>query len=157
MPQVEWFLGSKDNINVAMLKPASGAFVNGEKVWADPVIVDNVIYFSTFRGDIEDVEPLSDVVTPGYLYSRFILGAPALIGTTGFAGGETYLQLVSKTRSAVTKGEVRTVSEGLTKTDVWINEYDSTLEVVAQNGEIQGDKNVKLKIKSWREVYKIIR
>ena len=77
--------------------------------------------------------------------------------TTGFAGGEAYLQLVSKTRAAVTKGEVRTVSEGLTKTDVWINEYDSTLQVVAQNGEIKGDKNVKLKIKSWREVYRIIR
>jgi len=62
-----------------------------------------------------------------------------------------YLQLTSKARKAVTLGERRQVG-GTTKRDVYIQEYDSTIERLEQPGT-----RVLLIIKSWREVYKIIR
>ena len=57
----------------------------------------------------------------------------------------------------MTKGNVRKSDDGTTKTDVWINEYDSTLEALSVSGELQGMGNFKLKIRSWREIYRIIR
>jgi len=156
-PRVEWYLGNKADITVTNNLASSGALAMGEKIWADPVLVDGVIYFSTFMGNIEDVEPLSDEVTPGYLYARWVVAAPALVGKTAFSGAETYLTLASKTRSAVAKGEVRKADDGTTRTDIWVNEYDSTLQVVSISGELQGAGNFKLKIRSWREIYRIIR
>jgi hypothetical protein len=75
------------------------------------------------------------------------MGKSAL--TVGTATREN-IQLISKSRRAVTLGE-RSAAGGTNKREVYIHEYDSTIERLEQGtGSF-------LKIKSWREVYKIIR
>jgi hypothetical protein len=60
------------------------------------------------------------------------------------------LQLASKAREAVTIGE-RQKAPGTYKREVYIQEYDSTIERLEQPvGAI-------LRITSWREIFKIIR
>ncbi len=89
----------------------------------------------------------------GRLYARFVrsvagstVGATALKSTGGVAA-ESY-QLASKARRAVTIGERQKVP-GSYKREVYIQEYDSTVERLEQPiGSL-------LKILSWREILKI--
>jgi len=80
------------------------------------------------------------------------VGGSALGGSafTGASGTLQSLDLASKTRSAVTLGDVERV-EGTRKREVYIQEYDSTIQKLEQAVPAV------LKIKSWREIYKIIR
>jgi hypothetical protein len=149
---VEWYLGDAAELNLSSSLRAGG-FGIGEKVWADPVISDNVIYFSTLKGSIENVNPCMNLSDVGRLYARFVrtvagsvVGASAL-KTTGGVAAESY-QLASKARRAVTIGERQKVP-GSYKREVYIQEYDSTIERLEQPiGSL-------LKILSWREIYKI--
>jgi hypothetical protein len=59
------------------------------------------------------------------------------------------LNLAIKTRSAVTIGETSTAEGGVKKREVYIQEYNSTVQRLEQ---LTGGL---LKIKSWREVYSI--
>ena len=61
------------------------------------------------------------------------------------------LTLSIKTRSAVTLGEQSVTEGGIRKRDVYIQEYDSTIQKLEQ---VTGGL---LKIKSWREIYQIIK
>jgi outer membrane protein assembly factor BamB len=152
-PEVEWYMGDPALLN---LDPADdiGDLDIGEKVWADPVVANYIAYFSTLTGSIESVDPCANLAGVGKLYGRFVVAyAGSAIGSTAFRSAQGTLQnldLASKTRSAVTLGETQQVS-GMNKREVYIQEYDSTIQKIEQPvGAI-------VKVKSWREIYKIIR
>jgi len=151
---VEWFIGDSSELNLdASLD--QGDLGVGEKVWADPKIADYIVYFSTLTGSIESVDPCESLAGVGNLYARFIVAkAGNPIGSTAFntaAGPAEALELEIKTRSAVTIGESGRVPGQARKREVYIQEYNSTLQRLEQFiGAL-------LRIKSWREVYKIIR
>lgn len=152
-PEVEWFIGSHSELNLPQSKD-KGDLIIGEKVWADPKISDYIVYFSTLTGDIESVNPCESLQGVGRLYARFVWSKGSNVkGGTAFttaSGDQESLQLEIKTRSAVTLGESSRAG-GARKREVYIQEYDSTIQRLEQKvGAI-------LKIKSWREIYKIIK
>jgi len=163
--RVEWFMGDPDVLNLSAEKDA-GDLTAGEKVWADPKIprYNYTVYFSTLTGNIETVDPCESVSGVGRLYGRFIksvAGSP--IGGTAFrnAGGSMeHLGLEIKTRAAVTLGDtIKTRAAvtlgdteragGVRKQEVYIQEYDSTIQKLEQ------PSGALLKVKSWREIIKI--
>jgi hypothetical protein len=152
-PTVEWFMGDPAQLNLDPAKDVGDLGI-GEKVWSDPVVANSIVYFNTLTGSIESVDPCSNLVGVGKLYGRFVqsVGGSALGGSafTGASGTLQSLDLASKTRSAVTLGDVERV-EGTRKRDVYIQEYDSTIQKLEQ------PVPAVLKILSWREIYKIIR
>jgi len=106
-------------------------------------------------GSIESVDPCANLGGVGKLYARFIVSfAGAGIGGTAFktaTGPVESLNLAIKTRSAVTIGEQQSTETGLRKREVYIQEYNSTVQKLEQTtGGL-------IKIKSWREIYKIIK
>jgi hypothetical protein len=153
-PAVEWFIGDPTDLGLSS-SIDMGTFGVGEKVWADPVISDNIVYFSTLTGSIENVNPCVNLANAGYLYARYIQTlSGGTLGTTALKGmGNTTtpsVQLTSKARRAVTLGE-RQSGGGTTKREVYIQEYDSSIQRLEQGtGSF-------LRILWWREVYKIIR
>ncbi len=153
MAEVEWFLGNPDAAGVRTADKDVGNLGVGEKIWADPKIADLTVYFSTLTGSIESVDPCSNLGGAGKLYARFITSmAGSAVGGTAFrspTGPLESLNLAIKTRSAVTLGETSTAEGGLRKREVYIQEYDSTVQRLEQ---LTGGL---LKINSWREVYSI--
>ncbi len=152
-PEVEWFMG--DPALVA-LDPAldMGDLDAGAKVWSDPVVANYIVYFSTLTLSIESVDPCVNLEGAGKLYGRFIQSlAGSAVGGSAFRGASGTLQnldLASKTRAAVTLGDTTKVN-GDRKREVYIQEYDSTVQKLEQPiGAV-------LTVKSWREVYKVIR
>jgi len=163
-PEAEWFIGDNEYLNLNQASDM-GDMEKGEKVWADPVISDGVVYFSTFEGNIEDVDPMKDQDLDGKLYARYVDVSKWTPGSTAFSGSETYLVLKSKTRAAVTIGGMRENEENIRERDVFIHEYDSTLQILSRGGGALyghdegpgGGKKRALSIRSWREVYEIIK
>jgi hypothetical protein len=90
----------------------------------------------------------------GKLYARYVQAySGSAVGSSAFKDASGTLQsldLASKTRSAVTVGEISRV-QGDRKRDVYIQEYDSTIQKLEQ------PVSAVLRIKSWREIYRIIR
>lgn len=119
------------------------------------MIADGIIYFSTLRGSIEAVNPCINLGEAGRLYARYVRMTSTIpAGGTAFKTAEgappEYLDLVSKARRAVTVGEAQSVGGQALKREVYVQEYDSTIEMLEQPiGSL-------LRIKSWREVYRII-
>ncbi len=153
-PQVEWFIGDEKEVGLPISKKA-GNLEPGEKIWADPVISDYIIYFTTLKGSIEASDPCQNLGDFGRLYARFVqagMGVPLAGSALKSERGNPieYLNLASKARTAVTLGERQRVS-GLMKREVYVQEYDSTVEKLEQ------PVGALLRIKSWREIFKIIR
>jgi hypothetical protein len=152
-PEVEWFMGDAALLN---LDPAldMGDLDMGAKVWSDPVIANSIVYFSTLTLSIEAVDPCVNLEGVGKLYGRFIQSlAGSAVGGSAFRDASGTLQsldLASKTRSAVALGDTSRV-EGTRKREVYIQEYDSTVQKLEQ------PVGAVLTIKSWREIYKVIR
>jgi hypothetical protein len=152
--EVEWFLGNPSGTARPSGKDVGDLGI-GEKVWADPKIEDYIVYFSTLTGSIESVDPCYNLAGLGKLYGRFVIpvaGTP--VGGTAFkaaAGAIESLILAIKTRSAVTIGEQEITEGGVRKRDVYIQEYNSTIQRLEQ---LAGGV---LKVKSWREVYNIFK
>jgi len=151
---VEWYVGDPTETGIPANK-CTGALTAGEKVWADPVISDYIVYFSTLKGSIETADPCQNLGEPGRLYARFIqpvLGVPVGGSALKNAQGQAidYLVMASKARTAVTVGD-RQRAGGSYKRDVYIQEYDSTIEKLEQ------PVGALLRIRSWREIYQIIR
>jgi hypothetical protein len=147
-------MGSETETGLPVTKKV-GSLEAGEKVWADPVISDYIVYFSTLKGSIEAADPCQNLGEPGRLYARFIqpvLGVPVGGSALKNAQGQSidYLQMVSKARTAVTVGD-RQRAGGNYKRDVYIQEYDSTIEKLEQ------PVGALLRIRSWREIYQVIR
>lgn len=154
-PTVEWFLGTPDAGGIRPVDKDVGNLGAGEKVWADPKISDYTVYFSTLTGSIESVDPCANLAGAGKLYARFMLSfAGSAIGGTAFktaTGPVESLNLSIKTRSAVTVGEQQSTETGLRKREIYIQEYNSTVQKLEQTtGGV-------VKVKSWREIYKIIK
>jgi hypothetical protein len=151
---IEWYLGVPARLNLAASFDV-GDLGAGSKVWADPVIADGVVYFSTLRGSIESVNPCVNLGEAGRLYARYIRQTSAIpVGGTAFRTTQQtppeYLQLISKARRAVTVGEVSRIGGRVDKREIYVQEYDSTLEMLEQPlGSL-------LQIKSWREIYRVI-
>jgi hypothetical protein len=152
-PEVEWFMGDDSLLNLDASKDL-GDLDLGAKVWSDPVVANNIVYFSTLTLSIESVDPCVNLEGAGKLYARFIQSvAGSAIGGSALRDSSGTLQsldLASKTRSAVTMGDTARVN-GDRKRDVYIQEYDSTIQKLEQ------PVGAVLTIKSWREVYKVIR
>ena len=151
---VEWYLGVPARLNLSNTTQR-GDLGTGSKIWADPVLADQVVYFSTLRGSIEAVNPCVNLGDAGRLYARYVRYTSAIpVGGTAFKTTATtppeYLDLLSKARRAVTVGEAERVGGRLSKREIYVQEYDSTLEKLEQPiGSL-------LRIKSWREIYRII-
>ena len=152
---LEWYMGNPTLLNRSATLQI-GALLPGDKVWADPVYSDKIIYFSTLRGSIEAVNPCQVLGFSGRIYARYVettgiypAGSTAFTSPSGTA--PEYLDMVSKARRAVTLGEAM---QGGAYSDlrrkVYIQEFDSRIEVLVQS--ISG----MLRIKSWREVYRVI-
>ncbi len=151
---VEWYLGVPERLDLSATYQR-GELGSGSKVWADPVIADQIVYFSTLRGSIESVNPCLSLGEAGRLYARYVRTTSAIpIGGTAFktttGSPPEYLDLISKARRAVTVGEAERVGGRVNKREIYVQEYDSTLEKLEQPiGSL-------LRIKSWREIYRII-
>jgi hypothetical protein len=154
---VDWYLGNSTALDIVSDKSV-GSLGTGYKVWADPVVADFTVYFTTLRGSIENVNPCLNLGDAGRLYSRQLrvsggipIGGSAL-RTTSTVPAE-YLQMVSKARRAVTLGEIQRTPapESISKREVFIQEYNSTIEMLAN------PVAALLQIKSWREIYQVIR
>jgi hypothetical protein len=149
-PTVEWYIGNETELGLPVAQKA-GELPIGQKVWADPVISDSIVYFSTLAGSIESVNPCEGLSETGRIFARYVRAQGG--GSAGASAlqpaAESY-QLVSKARQAVTVGERRRGVGGY-KREVYIQEYDSTIERLEQ------PVGALLRIVSWREVYKIIR
>ena len=154
---IDWYMGNPAALNLTSDKK-QGELETGYKVWADPVVADFTIYFSTLRGSIENVNPCLNLTDAGRLYARqlrFASGIP--IGGSALRSSNVvppeYLQMVSKARRAVTLGEIQRTPapESISKREVFMQEYNSTIEMLAN------PVGALLQIKSWREVYQVIR
>ncbi len=149
--RIEWYLGDPALLDLPEEK-AAGLLGVGEKVWADPKIASNIIYFSTLTGNIETVDPCESISGIGRLYARYLkaVGGAGVGGTAfrGASGNMENLDLEIKTRAAVTLGERERVS-GVYKREVYIQEFDSTIQKLEQ------PTGALLKIRSWREIYQI--
>ena len=147
---VEWYIGDPGILSLPPEKD-KGDLGPGEKVWADPVIGDYIVYFSTLTGSIESVDPTLNLAGLGKLYARAIRSfGVASTGETVFSlasGAAESLNLASKSRSAVTLGARERTEEGIRKREVYIHEYDSTIQKLEQL------VSAVLEVKSWREVY----
>ena len=153
-PEVEWYLGDPSVLNLPVEKDMGNLEV-GERVWADPKVADYIIYFSTLTGSIDSVDPCESIAGVGKLYGRFVQTvAGGFLGGTAFitsSGPQESLELAIKTKAAVTLGERERAPDGSRKREVYIQEYDSTIQKLEQSiGAI-------LKIRSWREIYRVIR
>jgi hypothetical protein len=153
---VDWYIGNATSLNLTSDKK-EGELGAGYKVWADPVVADFIVYFTTLPGSIENVNPCLNLGAAGQLYARQLryTGGVPIGGSALRANGTNpdYLQMVSKARRAVTLGEIeRTPApESISKREVFLQEYNSTMEMLAN------PVAALLKIKSWREVYQVIR
>jgi hypothetical protein len=152
---VEWYLGDTAELGLPAASRVGGMEI-GEKIWADPVISDSIVYFSSLKGSIENVNPCLNLGDLGLLYARFVqsvsgslIGGTALKSAAGL--GLENIQLASKARKAVTVGDQQRAG-GVNKREVYVQEYDSTIERLEQ--PIQ---TTALRVISWREIYKIIR
>ncbi len=153
-PEVEWYLGDPLLLNLPVSK-RSGVLDAGEKVWGDPVIANSVCYFNTLKGNIESVDPCENIIGVGKLYARYVESiAGAIFGATALkieTGPTESLQLEIKTRAAVTLGERQTTGSGVRKRAVYIQEYNSTIQKMEQAVLSS------LKIRSWREIFRIMK
>ncbi len=154
---IEWYIGDPLLLGGLPTTKDTGDLDPGSKIWADPVIADMIIYFSSLTGSIEAANPCTNLGEGGHLYGRFVRQASSIpVGGTAFRATSgtppEYLQLQSKARQAVTVGEAAYDDANKTnKRDVYVQEYDSTIQQLVQPiGSL-------LRVKSWREVYQIIR
>ena len=154
---VLWYIGVPASLNLASSLQVGDAagLGTGYKIWADPVVSDFIIYFSTLQGSIENVNPCANLGTGGRLYSRILRpGTGLAVGGTALKSSSAvppeYLTTVSKARQAVTLGSVQSGGTNPSQRQVFTQEYDSTIQVLTQ------PIGAYLQIKSWREVYQII-
>lgn len=164
---VEWFIGPDDlatklGINIDRKK---GQFVQGEKVWADDVIADRIVYIATLEGSIESLNPCRALAGSGKLYARHIIGnqmgITALLSAEG--APEEYKLTKQKVRSAVTIGETQVLTgeegqPGIRKRKVFIQSFTQPGEGGPEPPSqvlAQPVPQTALVIKSWREVYKV--
>ena len=152
--EVEWFVGDADNLGLEE-DLDKGDLEAGEKIWADAQVANSTVYFSTLFGSIESVDPCQNLAGEGRLYGRYVkqIGG-SIVGSTSFKGSsgstEESLDLEIKTRAAVTIGE-QSGSGGTRTQEVFIQEYDSTIQ------QLKLPAGAVLRVRSWREVYKIIK
>lgn len=152
---VEWYLGNATETGLASSLRV-GEMGVGEKIWSDPVISDRIVYFSSLMGSIENVNPCLNLAEQGRLYARYVQTvAGSVIGSSGLksasGGAIESFQLASKARRAVTIGELQAGGGSSSKKEIYIQEYNSTIERLEQ------PVGSNLRVVSWREIYKIIR
>ncbi|MBE0711311.1 MAG: hypothetical protein IH583_02925, partial [Candidatus Aminicenantes bacterium] len=153
---VEWYIGDPALLGGLPTIKDAGDLGVGSRVWADPVIADMILYFSTIVGSIESANPCINLGAGSHLYARYLrqtstipAGGTAFRATTGTP--PEYLQLISKARQAVTIGEAAyDETSQVNRREVYVQEYDSTIQQLVQ------PIGTRLRIRSWREVYRII-
>ena len=165
---VEWFIGPDDlasrlGINLDRKK---GEFAQGEKVWADDVIADRLVYIATLQGSIESLNPCKTLSGGGKLYARYILGNQ--VGGSALLSAEgapiSFMETKQKVRSAVTVGETAVITQSgqrnIIKREVFIQSYTQPGEGGPEPPSqvlAQPIPQTALVIKQWREVYKVFK
>jgi hypothetical protein len=164
---VDWYLGQPDLATQLGIAGSycKGSLGQGEKVWADPVVANRIVYIATLFFSIENLNPCLTMVGSGKIYARFTIGdkvgSSALLGHEGQAIESMYTK--QKVRSAVVLGETQSIEQSgqaISKQKVFIQDYTAPFgegpeppsEVLAISVQTS-----RLLIKSWREVYRIIR
>ncbi len=164
---VEWYIGPAD-LGIRLSLPGDarkGEFNPGERVWADPVLSDRIVYIATLTGSIEALNPCLTLTGQGRIYARYILGNQAGGSALLTAEGATipYLETKQKVRSAVTTGETQVVTSGeqtLHMRKVFIQSYTQPGEGGPEPPSqvlAQPTPQTALLIRSWREVYKVLK
>jgi len=153
--EVEWFLGDADDLELSDSLD-KGDLEPGEKIWADPKIANSIVYFNSLFGSIESVDPCENLEGQGKFYGRYVnpFVGSAIGGSALITGGDQVhesLDLEIKTRSSVSLGERRTQEGGGRKQEVYIQEYNSTIQ------KLELYASSVLRVKSWREIYKVIK
>lgn len=165
---VDWYLGPDDLAVQLGISPAlkKGEMGQGEKVWADPVVADHVVYIATLFYSIENLNPCLTLTGSGKIYARYTMGTQvggsALLGNDGVVTQS--MTTMQKVRSAVVIGEIQKVAQGgqaaINKRKVFIQDYSAPAgEGPEPPSEVLASfvPSSKVSIKSWREVYRIIR
>ena len=165
---ISWYLGPADLAVQLGIPPAlrKGELGQGEKVWADPVQASHIVYIATLFYSIENLNPCMTLTGSGKIYARFTIGdrvgGSALLGTNGEAIESLFTK--QKVRSAVVLGEIQSITQGgqpaINKQKVFIQDYTAPAgEGPEPPSEVLSISvlSSKLLIKSWREVYRIIR
>ena len=166
---VEWFIGTDafGDLLPSDHGPKKDTFATGEKVWADDIISDGIVYIATVNGSIENINPCLTLAGSGNIYARYTTGSQAGSSALTDANGQAIVSLATlqKVRSAVTIGSTTSVTmpDGTkqNKRKVFIQSYtqpgeggpEPPSEVLSQPITAVSA----LRIKSWREVYRIIR
>jgi len=166
--EVEWYLGPEDLAAQLGVSPllCKGSFSEGDKVWADPVISDQLVYIATLQGNIESINPCLNAEGGGKIYVRHTSGTNR--GRTALGGTEGSMienvGTAQKVRSAATVGKTQRVTEegktALQKRKVYVQSFTRLEENPPQPPtEVLAIsvKTSKLVIRSWREVYRIVR
>jgi hypothetical protein len=164
---VDWYLGPASlatDLGIAATY-CKGQLGQGEKVWADPVVANHIVYIATLFYSIENLNPCLTLTGSGKIYARFTIGdkvgSSALLGHEGQAIESLYTK--QKVRSAVVLGETQSIEQSgqsISKQKVFIQDYtapsgegpEPPSEVLAISVQTS-----RLLIKSWREIYRIIR
>ena len=164
-PGIEWYIGPEDLATQLGISTdlKQEEFALGEKVWADPVISDRLVYIATIMGSIESLNPCLTLGGAGKIYARYAwgqgVGGSALLGSEGAI---PFLETKQKVRSAVTVGETQAVGEEnpIRKRKVFIQSYtrpDGSSPEPPSQVLAQPVPQSRLIIKSWREIYRIFR
>ncbi len=165
---VDWYLGQDalaDELGIS-LTLKKGELGQGEKVWADPVAADHVVYIATLFYSIENLNPCLTLTGSGKIYARYTMGTQiggsALLGSDGEVTQSLFTK--QKVRSAVAMGEIQKISADgqpeISKRKVFIQDYTAPSgEGPEPPSEVLAIavKHQSLIIKSWREIYKIQR
>ncbi len=119
---MEWYLGPDALATQLGISPQTkkGDLAPGERIWADPVIANRIVYIATLEGNIESLNPCNTLAGAGRIYARYILGnqygGTAL--TSELGAPIQYLQTEQKVRSAVTLGETQGTSRTKGRTSI---------------------------------------
>ena len=137
--------------------------IESGKTMSRAVVRDGLIYFSTFKGNIEEIDPSASVIEPGRLYIRYVRSSMGIPGANAVLNALGYYALASKTRAAVTKGSILHNSDDSWQREVFIQEFDFTIQTLSLG---EGSRIIdpegffhysRLKIRSWRETAVLIR
>jgi hypothetical protein len=162
---LEWIIGdNKTNTSPQQtLSDPNSEGLPGEKFWSDPIIVNNnVIYFSSLPGQIEQVNPCLDAQGTSKIYAYAIQPFTDTQGIRRRAGqnllsGTAYLTAVGKVRNAaVLRGDTsspvaHTVTNlaSIPKNDVFIQQFGGQVARISTPGSVPSPT---LRVQRWREV-----
>jgi hypothetical protein len=152
-PQVVWYYGPEDYEDMDNFGPNShiASLENGDKVWADPVVYDHVVYFATLKGSIESVNPCENLSGGASKLYAVLTSTGETILRDANGDPIAYLETAQKVRSAVTVGG--RVGE---RRKIYVQNFanpENQSESPTQQVLTVPVMGWRLIIRAWREIY----